>query len=131
MNYEEFKHVVKEEFKNYLPEEYRHLEMNIIPVEKVNRVKDGMTFLNNDKESWVSPTIYLEDMYESYQKSQDYQKVFEDVAEVVTELLKEPPVNEKLDAMDAKDSIVFQLINTEQNKRLLSSLPHRLFTVGL
>lgn len=127
MNYEEFKNVVVQEFLQYLPEEYQHLTLKIVPVEKVNMVKDGVTLIDGDKESWVSPTIYVEDMYESYKESQDYQKVFEDVAAVMASVLKDPIVNGKLDFQDAGDNIVFQLINTEQNKGLLNSLPHREF----
>lgn len=127
MNYEEFKNVVVQEFLQYLPEEYQHLTLKIVLVEKVNMVKDGVTLIDGDKESWVSPTIYVEDMYESYQESQDYQKVFEDVAAVMASVLKDPIVNGKLDFQDAGDNIVFQLINTEQNKGLLNSLPHREF----
>ena len=128
MNYEEFKTIVKQEFMSYLPEEYQHLKMDIRPVEKVNTVKDGMSFLDMNKESNMSPTIYVEDMYISYQETEDYRKVFEDVAAVVGKVLKEPLVTEeKLDFHAVKDNIVFQLINTEQNKGLLNSLPHREF----
>jgi len=128
MNYEEFKTIVKQEFMSYLPEEYQHLKMDIRPVEKVNTVKDGMSFLDMSKESNLSPTIYVEDMYISYQETEDYRKVFEDVAAVVEKVLKEPLVTqEKLDFHNVKDNIVFQLINTEQNKGLLNSLPHREF----
>ncbi len=128
MNYEEFKTIVKQEFMSYLPEEYQHLKLDIRPVEKVNTVKDGMTFLDMSKDNLMSPTIYVEDMYKSYQESKDYQMVFEDVAAVVEKVLKEPLVfKERLDYQDARDNIVFQLINTEQNKGLLNSLPHREF----
>ena len=128
MNYEEFKAIVKKEFMSYLPEEYQHLKMDIRPVEKVNTVKDGMSFLDMNKESNLSPTIYVEDMYKSYQETEDYRKVFEDVAAVVGKVLKDPIVTEeKLDFHNVKDNIVFQLINTEQNKGLLNSLPHREF----
>jgi len=128
MNYEEFKTIVKQDFMSYLPEEYQHLKMDIRPVERVNTVKDGMSFLDMNKESNLSPTIYVEDMYKSYQETEDYRKVFEDVAAVVGKVLKDPIVTEeKLDFHNVKDNIVFQLINTEQNKGLLNSLPHREF----
>lgn len=128
MNYEEFKTIVKQEFMSYLPEEYQHLKMDIRPVEKVNTVKDGMSFLDMNKKSNLSPTVYVEDMYKSYQETEDYRKVFEDVAAVVGKVLKDPIVTEeKLDFRNVKDNIVFQLINTEQNKGLLNSLPHREF----
>ena len=128
MNYEEFKTILKQEFMSYLPEEYQHLKMDIRPVERVNTVKDGMSFLDMNKESNLSPTVYVEDMYKGYQETGNYRKVFEDVAAVVGKVLKEPLVTqETLDFHDVKDNIVFQLINTEQNKGLLNSLPHREF----
>lgn len=128
MNYEEFKTIVKQEFMSYLPEEYQHLKLDIRPVEKVNTVQDGMTFWDMNKECNMSPTIYVEDMYKSYQETGDYREVFEDVAAVVEKVLKEPPVTEEtLNFHAVKENIVFQLINTEQNKGLLNSLPHREF----
>ena len=125
MNYEEFKTKVKEEFMNFLPEEYQHLQLDIRPVEKVNVVKDGMSFVNNEKNHWVSPTIYLDDMFQNYQKVGNCQEVFVRVAEVVTKAFNNSPVKEQLDFAKAKDNIVFQLINSKQNKELLKSLPHR------
>lgn len=127
MNYEEFKTKVKEEFMNFLPEEYRHLQIDLRPVEKVNVVKDGMTFVNKEKNHWVSPTIYLDDMFQHYQEVGKYQEVFSSVAEVVKKAFNNFPVMEQLDFAEAKENIVFQLINSEQNKELLNNLPHREF----
>lgn len=125
MNYEEFKDVVKQEFMSYLPEKYRHLKLDIRPVEKVNVVKDGMNFLDMNQKTWATPTFYVQDMYDSYQDLGDYQEVFEAVAATVSKALRRPIVEANLDLKDAKENIVFQLINTEQNKEMLSSLPHR------
>ena len=128
MNYKEFKTKVKQEFKRYLPEEFQHLKLDIRAVEKINTVKDEMTLLDMSKDNWLSQTIYMEDMYKAFQESGNYQMVFEDVAAMVSKIFKEPPgEKEKIDYRDAKDNIVFQLINTEQNKGLLNGLPHREF----
>ena len=127
MNYEEFKNVVKQEFMSYLPEEFQHLKLDIRPVEMVNVVKDGMNFLDLNQKTWVTPTIYVQDMYKGYQDLGDYQEVFEDVAVIVSETLRRPPIEANLDLQDAKENIVFQLINTVQNKEMLSNMPHREF----
>lgn len=37
------------------------------------------------------------------------------------------PETPKIDLADAKDNIVFQLVNTEQNKEMLAGVPHREF----
>jgi len=127
MNYEEFKNVVAKEFMNYLPEEHRHLEMNICPVQKVNETKDAMTFLDPNKCGGVSPTIYVNDLYESYVELEDYQIVFRRQGEELSNILKKIPVTFELDWQNAKENIVIQLINTEQNKELLKDMPHREF----
>lgn len=128
MNYEEFKEKVKQEFLNFLPEKYQHLKLDIRPMVKVNVVKDGLTFLDTSRESWASPTIYVEDMYKVFRESENYQKVLEDVAIMVADLLNNPPLeSNKIDLRNVKENIVFQLINTEQNKEMLNNIPHREF----
>lgn len=127
MNYEKFKTKVKQEFMSYLPEEYQHLRMDIRPVEKVNVIKNGISFMEQGRKTWISPTIYVEDLYRSYQESRDYKQVFEKAATTVCKLLKEPFMKNGINVQNAKDNIVFQLINTEQNKGLLNSMPHREF----
>lgn len=43
MNYEIFKEVVKDSFKDYLPEQYKDIELRVCSVNKVNRMMDGIT----------------------------------------------------------------------------------------
>lgn len=127
MNYEEFKKVVEKEFMDYIPEELKHLKLNISPVQRVNETKDAMTFWNPDQTGWVSPTIYVNDLYERYLELEEYQRVFRKEAEELLKVIKEPPVSFDLDWQNAKENIVIQLINTEQNKELLKDMPHREF----
>lgn len=127
MNYEEFKKVVEKEFMDYMPEELQHLELDISPVQRVNETKDAMTFWNPDKAGWVSPTIYINDLYEKYIDLGNYQRIFKREAEEMSKVIKEPPVSFDLDWQNAKENIVIQLINTEQNKELLRDMPHREF----
>ena len=51
MTYEMFKEVVIEKFKDYLPEAYRSMDMQVNPVEKINHTLDGIT-LTSSAEGW-------------------------------------------------------------------------------
>ena len=42
MNYEIFKEVVAEKFMDYMPEQYQGMRLRVEPVNKVNKVLDGL-----------------------------------------------------------------------------------------
>lgn len=71
MKYEIFKEVVADTFQNYLPEEYRNMEMKVVSVNKVNRMLDGINLIGGSGERVVSPTIYINDMYDHYKFCND------------------------------------------------------------
>lgn len=80
MKYEEFKEAFLTDFKKYLPEEYRDRALSIEPVIKINTVKDGVSLDCIVDGIHICPTIYLNQMYEKYLKTENLQKVFEDTA---------------------------------------------------
>lgn len=126
MDYEIFKDVVIEKFKDYLPEEYKDMELRVAPVEKVNKTLDGISLTG--KESNVSPTIYINDIYEHYQKTNNLDEALKEAANfMVHGFVKMPENISSLDYENAKDNIVFQLVNTEQNKSMLNGMPSREF----
>jgi hypothetical protein len=127
MNYELFKEVVTEKFMEYLSDQYQDRKLDIHPVEKVNVTLDGISLMG-EGDVKVVPTIYINDMYEQYQKNNDLQEVLQGAASKMENLLKKVP--ELVPAVDynaAKDNIVFQLVNTEQNKEMLGDTPNRAF----
>ena len=75
MNYEIFKEVVAEKFKSYLPERYQNMELRVESVNKVNRVMDGITLIDHSAEKNISPTIYINNMYDHYLHTENLQKV--------------------------------------------------------
>ena len=126
MNYEIFKEVVKEKFMDYLPEQYQGMKLDIHSTEKVNQTMDGLTLMGEGVR--VSPTIYLNNMYEHYKETEDLQGVLTDAAVMMDKAMTEAPdIIPSLDMASAKDNIVFQLVNTEQNKALLEDAPNRAF----
>lgn len=127
MKYEIFKEVVADTFQNYLPEEYRNMEMKIVSVNKVNRMLDGINLIVGSGERVVSPTIYINDMYDHYKLCNDLKEAIQFGADRMVKAFKECPEMPKIELAEAKDNIVFQLVNTEQNRDMLAEVPHREF----
>lgn len=128
MNYELFKEVVMEKFKDYMSEEFKDYELVMTPVEKVNQVKDGIHLVAVGDKTIISPTLYINDIYEHYKENEDLNESIRLAAENMERAFKDRPFEkEMLDFDSAKDNIVFQLVNTEQNKEMLKGVPNRPF----
>ena len=130
MEYEIFKGVVGEKFKEFLPEKYQDAQVEIRPVDKVNRTLDGLSIRGSEPGMNISPTIYVNHMYEDYVTTENLNATLERAAEGFMKAMEQKEsinVNELTNAECAKDKIVFQLINTEQNKEMLANMPHREF----
>jgi hypothetical protein len=127
LDYEIFKAVVEQNFLRYLPEEYRDAEIKVYPVKKVNRTLDGLAVLPADG-SRIFPTIYVNDMYEHYQACDNLETVLRDAAGSYAKV--QDNVKGFVPDMDighVRDHIIMCLINTEQNREMLSGMPNRQF----
>ena len=124
MNYEIFKEVVKEKFMDYMPEKFKGMELVAEPVEKVNVTLDGIILREEGRN--ISPTIYINDMYKKYQECGDLEETLMAACDFMERAYEQTPVVDVDSIMrDANEKIVFQLINTEQNKTFLEQVPHR------
>ena len=124
MNYEIFKEVVKEKFMDYMPEKFKGMELVAEPVEKVNVTLDGIILREEGRN--ISPTIYINDMYKKYQDCGDLEETLMAACDFMERAYEQAPVVDVDSIMrDANEKIVFQLINTEQNKTFLEQVPHR------
>ena len=126
MDYEIFKEVVKESFLSYMPKSYQDMEVRVVPVDKVNRKLDGLSLLAQNEKNMISPTLYINDMYEKYSGTGDLQATLREAAEAMDEVFREATLP-ALDISTAKDNIIFQLVNTMQNEDMLKNMPHREF----
>ena len=81
MEYEIFKGVVREKFKEFLPEKYQDAQVEIRPVDKVNRTLDGLSIRINEPGMNISPTIYVNHMYEDYVTTENLNATLERAAE--------------------------------------------------
>lgn len=127
INYEEFKKIVEKELINYLPEDLREKKLYIYPVEKVNMVVDAIFLIDSNEN--ISPVIYVNQLYETYKSYVPIEKTLEFAASIIVDGMNKIPEMKSIDIdfTKAKDSIVFQLINTASNKELLEKVPHRKF----
>lgn len=127
MNYEIFKEVVAEKFMEYLPQQYQGMKLRIEQVNKINKVLDGISLLEDGVGKKISPTIYINDMYDHYLKTENLQEVLKGAAEKMDMAFHIMPCADSIDFETAKDNIVFQVINTFQNEDMLRDMPHREF----
>lgn len=127
MNYEIFKEVVAEKFMDYMPEQYQGMRLRVEPVNKVNKVLDGITLVGSGAGGSVSPTLYINHMYEHYLETENLQEVLQSAARRMDMAFKEMPEVGDVNLESAKDNIVFQVINTLQNEDMLRDMPHREF----
>lgn len=127
MNYEIFKEVVAEKFMDYMPEQYQGMRLRVEPVNKVNKVLDGITLVGSGAGRSVSPTLYINHMYEHYLETENLQEVLQSAARRMDMAFKEMPEVGDVNLEGVKDNIVFQVINTLQNEDMLRDMPHREF----
>jgi len=127
MNYELFKKLVEERFMHCMPQELQDYSVNVHTVAKVNQNLDALNIIPPDNSEWkVSPTLYINQMYKHYQECGDLQEVLQKAAESMTQGLKQSPDQKSImDFENARDNIIMVLVNTEQNKELLKSVPNR------
>lgn len=125
MNYEEFKEVVKDKLMDYMPEKFKRMKLEVFSEPKVNRILDGIVL--NEKGKSVSPVLYINDLYRTYQNCGDLEATLLEGCDFLEEAYETPFTD--LNVRDVKENvnekIVFCLINTEQNKALLEQVPHR------
>lgn len=129
MNYKMFKEIVKEQFLNYMPDDFKEHKVDIHSVNKVNQKLDGLSLIPPDNsERTVCPTIYINHMYESYLKEGNLQDALALAAFDLAASYRAVPKNiESINADSAKERVVMMLVNTEQNREMLKEVPHREF----
>lgn len=126
MKYESFKDAVANKFLEYLPEKYRNAMIIVGLVKKVNTTLDSISIkMPNVK---VSPTVYINNMYEQYQENGDFDETLSRTGASFADAFEQMSAID-FDSIlrDVKDKVVFQLINTRQNQEFLKNLPHRDF----
>lgn len=110
-----------------MPEEYQDMEMCMHVVKKVNTEKHGISFKRNTKGTQVSPTLYVEDMYEYYKRSEDMEDALQYASDILCNGIKNMPTFNIAEMLKATDRVFFKVVNTYENSEFLKEVPHREF----
>ncbi|MFR1493704.1 MAG: DUF5688 family protein [Eubacterium ventriosum] len=130
LNYEEFKEKIKDDIKDYMDEKYKDCGVVIRKVNKTNREVDGLNFYDIPGLKNATPTLYVNNLYEEYERTGNYEDVVRMAAETMENGIESFNKKIKADFLDTsrlKDNVFFTLINAEQNRELLKTVPHREF----
>lgn len=128
MDYETFKKTVEDRFMGYMPEDMQGMKLDIRQVDKVNVTMEALSLIQKEGTVSISPTVYINEMYAEYVRYGDVDRAIRAAASRMQQAMRAG--HTVLDLMDkgaARDNIVFQLINTGQNRRLLTDIPSRPF----
>ena len=129
-SYSEFMEYIKENVTDYLPERFEKAEISIQQVLKNNDVVlDGLSIRNPD--SNLSPNIYLNPLYEQYQKGRNLDELVSSIADTYIENIApleeraiQMPLDDMFDYEQVKDNIFPRLVNLERNQLGLKDVPY-------
>ncbi len=130
MDFDQFKEVVKDSIKEYLPEDYEKASVEIRDVIKNNDTHlSGLTIRSEG--TTIAPTLYLEDFYSQYEAGKDMDEIMINIAEIYDGAAKdglsfdkENLVNQLTDYEATKDKIIPRVVNKESNEERLKGMPH-------
>lgn len=122
MNYIDFVRAVAEEVNRQLEGGVR---ASIYSAEKNNSTEKTGILIESPGIN-ISPTIYLEEYYESYLKGNSLADTADDVINFFNLIRRKQSWDEEsiLTYEGVKEKIVFKLVNTEKNRDYLEGVPH-------
>lgn len=129
-SYSEFMEYIKENVTDYLPERFEEAEISIQQVVKNNDVVlDGLSIRNPD--SNLSPNIYLNPLYEQYQKGRNLDELVSGIADTYIENMEsienrtfQVQIEDIKNYEVVKGEIFPRLVNLEKNTTRLQNVPY-------
>lgn len=122
MNYQSFISAVREGIRHSVKAD---VDVQIQTVVKNNGIeRRGLTF--QEKEINISPTIYLEEYYEQFQRGESMDEIIRHILELYYEVRfrKSWEMDYLKDYEEVRQRVVMKLINREQNMSLLKGIPY-------
>lgn len=127
MDYQVFKQVIEQRLKEELPPIFSDYDVKTMPIKKVNENKDAITLRPPEGPRAIAvPTLYLDEMYEQFMICEDLDHVLNYIINIFVHFTGfDVSIDEDIDFGRKTDCLVMNLINTEMNKELLKTVPHR------
>ena len=124
MNFEEFINTIKDTIKNYLPEEYKDAEVNLLENRKLNTHYTGLTVTR--KEDTLAPTINLNALFENYgqQTENNLASVMEELTSVIQHTPGKFDIGRVMDYDRVKKNLFMKLSAADKNADVLEHTPH-------
>lgn len=128
-DYEIFRELATRQILDYMPEEFNDYKVEVKKVSKTNQMLDGLHLQSPENRGIeISPTIYIDHMYEDYRNGKSFAAVMKEAADGIQKAYEQIARSGiGFNIADAKERVVMDLINTEQNRTMLEKLPHREF----
>lgn len=108
--------------KELRPELLGDVELVRRDIQKINGIRDGISVIYDN--SPISPTIYLDELYEQYKNGHSMSEIVNNTAYNINQHrddIKDVPVINKDSAMS---NLYCSLISRDSNKELLRNVPH-------
>lgn len=134
LSFEEFQEYVKDHIREYLSEEFAGAEVSVRTVKKLNGVTlQGLEIWTPEmrQSTGVTPTIYLNGIYENYENGVDLEVIMEHIGNLERQSMDLPEDVAKIkerykDVGYVKNRLIVSLINAEKNADFLKDKPHRM-----
>lgn len=126
MNYNEFAEAVKNQIKDYLPPEYKDVEVQNVKAKKNNDVeKEGIAIKYSEK---ISAVFYPKDLYIPYQKGESFENIMKKMAIAFLDSMVSDDLVQDIyfhyDVM--KDKLFVSVCNAGKNMDMLQNVPHEI-----
>jgi len=134
LSFKEFQEYVMDHIKEYLPEEYANAEVSVRTVQKLNGVTlQGLEIWTPEMKqgTGVTPTIYLNGIYENYENGVDLEVIMEHIGNLERQSMDLPEDVAEIkemykDVNYVKDRLIVSLISAERNVDFLKDKPYRM-----
>lgn len=125
MNYREFTDAVEKEMNQKMT---GGVKVSLHTAVK-NNGKERVGVLIETPGINISPTIYLEEYYESYRKGRKFAQIVDEIINFYNSIKKDQSWDcEGLrNYENVRERVVFKLVNTAKNRKFLNTVPHRTF----
>jgi hypothetical protein len=119
MNREEFQETLMDVLRDKLPEDCK---IDIVATTKTNDVAKSGIVVKSDRSN-LSPTVYLDDLYDDYCNGRSIDDISNFILDVSTNNLPTLNADELLSKDNILDKVIFKMRNIEINKNYLENVP--------